>query len=140
MGKTLKALPNLYQTTIIDCGSELNDLALKALEYSTLIFLVVTPDLLAANQTKRVFSELTTMLFPKEMMHIIVNQFQKGHPVTAETIGRQIGKPVFGVVAKDDQTCIRALHSSFFTYDAKAVESNAMKLKLLPLLLFASPN
>jgi septum site-determining protein MinD len=112
LGKTLKALPNLYQTTIIDCGSELNDLALKALEYSTLIFLVVTPDLLAANQTKRVFSDLTTMLFPKEMMHIIVNQFQKGHPVTPETIGRQIGKPVFGVVAKDDQSCLRALSSS----------------------------
>ena len=112
LGKTLKALPNLYQTTIIDCGSELNDLALKALEYSTLIFLVVTPDLLAANQTKRVFSELTTMLFPKEMMHIIVNQFQKGHPVTPDTIGRQIGKPVFGAVAKDDQSCLRALSSS----------------------------
>jgi len=112
LGKTLKALPNLYQTTIIDCGSELNDLALKALEYSTLIFLVVTPDLLAANQTKRVFSDLTTMLFPKEMMHIIVNQFQKGHPVTPETIGRQIGKPVFGAVAKDDQSCLRALSSS----------------------------
>ncbi len=112
LGKTLKALPNLYQTTVIDCGSELNDLALKALEFSTLIFLVVTPDLLAANQTKRVFSDLTTMLFPKEMMHIIVNQFQKGHPVTPETIGRQIGKPVFGVVAKDDQSCLRALSSS----------------------------
>jgi septum site-determining protein MinD len=112
LGKTLKALPNLYQTTIIDCGSELNDLALKALEFSTLIFLVVTPDLLAANQTKRVFSELTTMLFPKEMMHIIVNQFQKGHPITADTIGRQIGKPVFAAIAKDDQSCLRALSSS----------------------------
>lgn len=112
LGKTLKALPNLYPVTIIDCGSELNELALKALEYSTLIFLVVTPDLLAANQTKRMFSELVTMLFPKEMLHIIVNQFQKGHPVTPETIGRQIGKPVFGAVAKDDQTCIRALSTS----------------------------
>jgi len=112
LGKTLKALPNLYPITIIDCGSELNELALKALEYSTLIFLVVTPDLLAANQTKRMFSDLVTMLFPKEMLHIVVNQFQKGHPVTPETIGRQIGKPVFGAVAKDDQTCIRALSTS----------------------------
>jgi septum site-determining protein MinD len=67
---------------------------------------------LAANQTKRVFSELTTMLFPKEMMHIIVNQFQKGHPITADTIGRQIGKPVFAAIAKDDQSCLRALSSS----------------------------
>jgi septum site-determining protein MinD len=52
------------------------------------------------------------MLFPKEMIQIVVNQFQNGHPVTADIIGRQIGKPVFGVVAKDDQTCIRALSTS----------------------------
>ena len=112
LGKSLKALPNLYPVTIIDCGSELNSMALKALEFSTLIFLVVSPDVLAANQTKRMYSDLVTMLFPKDMLQIIVNQFQKGHPVTAEIIGRQIGKPVFGVVAKDDQTCIRALSTS----------------------------
>lgn len=112
LGKVLKALPNLYPMTIIDCGSELNSLALKALEFSTLIFLVVTPDVLAANQTKRLYTDLVTMLFPKDMLQIVLNQFQKGHPVTAEIIGRQIGKPVFGVVAKDDQTCIRALSTS----------------------------
>lgn len=112
LGKTLKAVTSLYPITIIDCGSELNDLALKALEFSTLIFIVVTPDLLAVNQSKRLFSELTTMLFPKDMMHILVNQFQKGHPVTTETIGRQIGKPVFSICPKDDQGCIRALSTS----------------------------
>ena len=112
LGKTLKALPNLYPVTIIDCGSDLNSLALKALEFSTLIFIVVSPDVLAANQSKRLYSDLVTMLFPKEMIQIVVNQFQKGHPVSAEIIGRQIGKPVFGVVAKDDQSCIRSLSTS----------------------------
>jgi septum site-determining protein MinD len=109
IGKLLKALPNLFALTVIDVGSELNEMALKALESSTLIFLVVTPDLLAVNQTRRMFSELVTQLFPKEMMHIIVNGHQKGHPVTPEVIGKQIGKPVFGVVPKDDQTCVMAL-------------------------------
>ncbi len=112
LGKSLKAMTNLYPLTIVDGGSELSPLALKALEFSTLIFIVVTPDLLAANQSKRLYSELITQLFPKDMIQIVLNQFQKGHPVTADIIGKQIGKPVFGLIPKDDQSCMRALSSS----------------------------
>lgn len=112
LGKPLKAFTNLYPITIIDVGSELNELALKALENATMIVAVVSPDLLAVNQTKRLYSNLITMLFPKDMIQIVVNHFQKGHPVSAEVIGKQIGKPVFGVVAKDDQNCARALSTS----------------------------
>ena len=43
LGKVLKAITNIFPITVIDCGSELTSLALKGLEYSTLIFLVVTP-------------------------------------------------------------------------------------------------
>lgn len=112
LGKSLKAFTNLYPVTIIDAGAELNPLSLKALEYSTLIFIVCTPDILAANQSKRIYSELITMLFPKEMIQVVVNQYQKGHPVTPETIGKTIGKPTFGVIGKDDQACISALSRS----------------------------
>lgn len=112
VAKLLKAAPNLYSVTVLDVGSDLNELTLKAMEFSTMIALVVTPDLLAVNQTKRIFSELTTMLFPKEMMLVFLNQYQKGHPVTPETIGRQIGKPVFNAIPKDDQGCVRALSSA----------------------------
>ena len=38
LGKTLKAVKSIYPTTIIDAGSDLSPLALKALEFSTLIF------------------------------------------------------------------------------------------------------
>jgi septum site-determining protein MinD len=112
LGKSLKAVTNIYPLTIIDAGSELNDLAVKALEYATMITIVVTPDLLAVNQSRRLYSDLQTMLFPKEMIQVIVNQFQKGHPVTTDTIGKQIGRPVFSLVPKDDQGCIRGLSSS----------------------------
>ena len=107
--KLLKSAPGLFPVTILDMGSELTSLALKGLEHTTLIFLVVTPDLLAINQTKRLLAELTTMLFPKEMIHVIFNQFVKGHPVTPALVSQSLGKPVFAPIAKDDQTCILAL-------------------------------
>jgi len=110
LGRTLKAVTNIYPVTIIDAGNELTPLAIKALEFSTLIFVVCTPDILALNQTKRLYSELVTMMFPKDMIQFVVNQAQQGHPVTNDVIAKTIGKPVFSAIPKDDQNCILALN------------------------------
>jgi pilus assembly protein CpaF len=110
LGKTLKAITNIFPVTVIDTGSELTPLTLKALEYSTLIFIVVTPDILALNQTRKLYSSLVTLMFPKDMMQIVLNQAQKGHPVTPEVVAKAIGKPVFATIPKDDQTCVMALN------------------------------
>ena len=110
LGKILKAVVNIYPVTVIDVGSDLNELAVKALEFATVIFIVVTPDILALNQTKRLYSNLTTMMFPKDMLQIILNQSVKGHPVTAEAVGKALGKPVFSIIPKDEQTCVLALN------------------------------
>ena len=111
LGRTLKAVTNIYPVTIIDAGNELNPLAIKALEFSTLIFVVVTPDILALNQTKKLYSELVTMMFPKDMIQFLLNQAQQGHPVTADVIAKTLGKPVFSSVPRDDQSCVLALNN-----------------------------
>ena len=112
LGKVLKAITNIYPVTVIDGGSELTPLTLKALEFSTLIFIVVSPDLLAVNQSKRLYTELVTMLFPKDMIQLLVNQAVNGHPVSPEVIGNQIGKPVFHAIPRDDANCVAALSRS----------------------------
>ena len=112
LGKALKAMTNLYPVVIIDGGSELTPLTLKALEFSTLIFIVASPDLLAVNQSKRMYTDLVTMLFPKDMIQILVNQAVNGHPVSPDVIGKQIGKPVFHAIPRDDANCIASLQRS----------------------------
>lgn len=110
LGRTLKAVTNIYPITIIDAGNELTPLAIKALEFSTLIFVVVTPDILALNQTKRLYSDLITMMFPKDMIQFVINQAVQGHPVTNDVIAKTLGKPAFSVVPRDDQNCTLALN------------------------------
>jgi septum site-determining protein MinD len=117
-GKLLKAVPNLYPVTIIDVGGEITPLAIKALEASTLIFIIVTPDILALNQTRKVYSELVTMMFPKEMLQIILNQAVNGHPVTPDVVQKTIGKAIFAMVAKDEQSCVLALNKKQPVYVA----------------------
>ncbi len=112
LGKFLKAITQLYPLTIIDAGSELNDLSAKALEFSTLVLVVVSTDLLGVNQTKRFYSELQSMMIPKDMIQFVFNQAQKGHPVSPEVVSKQIGKPVFGVIPKDDGNCAQSLSRS----------------------------
>jgi len=112
LGKVLKAIVNIFPVIIIDGGSELSPLTLKALEFSTLIFLVASPDVLAVNQCKRMYTDLCTMLFPKDMIQVVVNQTVNGHPVTPDVIGKQIGKPVFHSVPRDEASCIAALSRS----------------------------
>jgi pilus assembly protein CpaF len=112
LGKVLKAITNIYPVIIIDGGSELTPLTLKALEFSTLIFVVVSPDLLAVNQCKRMYTDLVTMLFPKDMIQLLVNQATNGHPVSPDVIGKQIGKPVFHAIPRDDANCVAALSRS----------------------------
>jgi len=112
IGKSLKAIVNIYPVTIIDAGSEITPLSLKAMEFSTLIFIVASPDLLAVNQCKRMYTDLVTMLFPKDMIQILVNQAVNAHPVSPDVIGKQIGKPVFHAIPKDDNSCIASLSRS----------------------------
>ena len=109
LGKFLKMVTNIFPLTIIDGGSDLGDLSTKALEYSTAIFMITSTDFLAVNQSRRLFAELKTMLFPPDMIQILLNQYQKGHPVTPEVVSKQIGKGVFAAITKDDQACVRAL-------------------------------
>ena len=110
LGKFLKMVTHMFPLTVIDGGSSLNDLSLKALEYSTAIFMITSNDLLAVHQCRRMFSDLKTMLFPPDMVQVVLNQHQKGHPVTPEVVAKHIGKAVFATIARDDQTCVGALN------------------------------
>ncbi len=112
LGKFLKGVTQMYPITIIDAGSELNELSAKALEFSTLVLVVVSTDLLGVNQTKRFYGELQSMMIPKDMIQFVFNQAQKGHPISPEVVSKQLGKPVFSVLPKDDGNCAQSLSRS----------------------------
>ncbi len=110
LGKSLKAFPDLYKITIIDGGSDLSELTLKALEYSTMILFVVTPDLLAINQTRRMYQELITMLFPKDIMQVVLNQFEpKNNLIDQSFVEKQLEKKLLNKIYRDDNACRSSL-------------------------------
>lgn len=110
--RNIRALTQIFPLVIIDLGSDLNEYVLKVMESATLILAVATPDLLVLNQTKKMLQELQTMMFPKDMIQVILNQAVKGHPLNNEFIERQLGKTIYSSIGKDDANCISSLSRS----------------------------
>lgn len=75
LGRLLKALPQIFNLTVIDCGTGLDPWAVKVFEASTAIFLVTVADVIAINQTKRLISKIQELLFPPEMVQILLNKY-----------------------------------------------------------------
>jgi pilus assembly protein CpaF len=101
LGKLYKAMPNVYPLTVIDCGSQIDPWTIKALEFSTLIFLVTNPDILVMHQTKRIMTEMVEQLFPLEMIEVVLNRFVQNAAVAPATIQRTLGKPVYAAIPED---------------------------------------
>lgn len=109
LGKLYKAVPNIYPITIIDCGSGVDQYAIKALEYSTAIFLVTNPDILVMHQTRRILTEINENLFPLEMVEVILNRYMANAPVSPATIQKSLGKPVLAGIPEDAPAYVTAL-------------------------------
>ncbi len=109
LGKLYKGVQNVYPITIVDCGSAIDQYTIKALEYSTMIFLVTNPEILVMHQTRRVLTEVIENLFPMEMVEIVLNRFTQNAPVNPATIQKNLGKPVFAGIPEDPQSNAGAL-------------------------------
>ncbi len=109
VGKLLKSAKKIFPMTVIDAGAEINPLSSRALESATLILVVVTPDILAINKTKKLLSDLSTLMIPKDVIQIVFNQAQKSHPVNLEVATKQLGRTLFSAIPKDEATCSLSL-------------------------------
>jgi pilus assembly protein CpaF len=112
LGKLYKGMPNVYPITIIDCGSEVNPHSIKAMEFSTLIFLVTNPDILVMHQTKRMLTEIVENLFPLDMLEIVLNRYTQNAAVAPATIQKNLGKAVYAAVPEDAASHAAALAAS----------------------------
>lgn len=111
-GKFLKAITNVFNLVVIDCGNGMEPHALKVFEYATAIMVVTTPDLIVINQTKRVLSKIQELLFPAEMVQIIVNRLSPTSLINPQVIQKNLGRQVFGVIPDEPGTCDSSLANS----------------------------
>ena len=112
LGRFFKGITQTFPLVVVDCGSGTDPWALKAMEYATLILVVTTADVIVINQTKRLLGKIQELLFPNEMVQVVVNRFSQSSIVNPQIIQKNLGRPLMAAVPEDVATCDAALARS----------------------------
>jgi pilus assembly protein CpaF len=101
LGRFLKAVTNVFNLVVIDCGSGTEPYAMKVMEYSTAIFVVTTADVIVLNQTKRLLNKIQELLFPPEMVQIVVNRYSANQIINPQIIQKNLNRQIFAAIPED---------------------------------------
>ena len=112
IGRFMKAVTNVFNLVVVDCGNGMDPWALKTLEYATAIFVVTTADVIVINQTKRVLGKIQELLFPPEMVQIVVNRYNQANIINPQMIQKNLNRTIFAAVPEDVATCDGSLAKS----------------------------
>jgi len=112
LGRFLKSVTSVFQLVVVDCGNLSDPASLKVLEFASAILVVTTPDMIVLNQTKKIMSRLTEMLFPQEMIQIIVNRVGPSQTINPQFIQKNLNKAIFAMIPEDPVSCEAALARS----------------------------
>ncbi|HLD99155.1 MAG TPA: ATPase, T2SS/T4P/T4SS family [Bdellovibrionota bacterium] len=111
-GRFLKGITNVFGTVVIDCGNGMEPWALKTFEFATAIFVVMTADAIVVNQTKRLLSKIQELLFPADMVQIVVNRYSQNSIISPQMIQKSLNKQIFAAIPEDIPTCDGSLAKS----------------------------
>lgn len=112
LGRFLKQITQVFGLVVVDCGSGMDPWALKTFEFSTAIFVITTPDVIVVNQTRRVLAKVQELLFPPEMVQIVVNKYAQTNIVNPQMIQKNLNRPIFAAIPEDVGTCDGSLAKS----------------------------
>lgn len=109
--KQLHALSQFYNFIILDLGSDFSELQYAALEESSAVITLTTPDVLAVNQTRRIVHDLVAKTVPADYFQVIVNNAGRSG-LDPNLVGQTLGRPVVGVIPNDDATVYGSIQRS----------------------------
>jgi pilus assembly protein CpaF len=112
LGRFLKSVTNVFNLTVLDCGSTMDPHVLKAMEYATVIFVVTSADVIVLNQTKRTLGKIQELLFPPEMVQVVINRYNQRSIITAQMVQKTLGRQVFAAIPEDSATAEACLARS----------------------------
>lgn len=109
VGNAFKHLKGFYHYVIVDLGSDLGENSVKALEQSSLIYVLTVPELLVLHHTKRMIERIQNLLFPPEMIKVVLNRFNPKKGITPQMVQNNLKKQIVAVLPEDEMTTIACM-------------------------------
>ncbi len=110
--KSLEGLSNLFNFIVVDIGSQLQNPQLTVLENASCMLAVTLPEMLAVNQTQRMINQLMTMMFPTDMMQVVLNMVSQNSPLSPQLVTQTMRRNVAALIPQDDVIVSTALARS----------------------------
>ena len=101
-------LSQFFNYIFVDIGCDLSPLQETVLDSASAVLLVVTPEILAVNQTRRILSDLSHL--PGALMHLIVNK-ANGSGLNSTVIQNTMRRPIL-ISLPEDSSAVASLHAS----------------------------
>ncbi|OGX08095.1 MAG: hypothetical protein A2Z88_07340 [Omnitrophica WOR_2 bacterium GWA2_47_8] len=107
----LKKASQVYEYIIIDGGTVFSETIITVFDYSNLIFLVTTPDVLAVYQIKSGIDVLQSLHYPLKMIKIILNRSESRGGVAWQQVRSALNCEIFAHIQSDGKTVGMALNN-----------------------------
>lgn len=99
-----------YDYIIMDCGQNFNSTTINALNQANLILLVLTPDIPAINQTRRVMEILQDLRFPARMMKLVLNRAESVSSLSWQEIKVAFSCDILAKIPSEGNVAMQAVN------------------------------
>ena len=101
VGRTLELMSRAFDGVVVDLSSGFGAVNLACLAQSSHLFMVLTPDDLAIQHTKRGLEILQTHGFPRQMISIIVNKSNPKQSLSSSAVSSRLQRQVRATIPDD---------------------------------------
>ena len=96
--KAIQHLMQSFNVLVVDLGSDLDACGAKALESSSLIYVVTMPEVIVLHHTRRIIEKVQNLLFPMEMIKVVLNRISASRGITPPMIQGNLKKTILAVI------------------------------------------
>ena len=109
VSRGLQLLQSVYNYIIIDMGSDVEAQNVKALEVSSMILVATLPEILVLHHTRKVIEKVQNLLFPPELIKLVVNRFATTKGISPQVIQNNLKKQILGLIPEDEPTTVASM-------------------------------
>ena len=91
-----------YQNIVLDLAIPyINEEMIACLDFSSMVFIVLTPDITSIQQARIFLKKMQEMHFPADKFHLLLNMYTLSDEITVEDISDILGKSVSSRISYD---------------------------------------